>query len=372
MKKLKILELTNYSSGICGVWQRVKQESVELSKKGYDVKIFTSNATKGSKEIASSTDKLQDIEIIRFPFKKLGGESFMNWDFEKQALEFEPDIIIAHSYRHPHTLKALKIKEQLSKSNKKCKVFLVTHAPFIEGNITRNLSSKLFVTIYDKFIGPKSLIKFDKIITITKWELPYLQRLGIKKQRIRYIPNGIPDEFFISKPQTGKGVLFLGRIAPIKDLETLIRAMKGLDFNLEIVGPTEENYEIKLKKLIKQLKLFNINFYPPVYDLVEKIKKIDSCEIFVLPSKREAMPQSLIEVMARGKIVISSDNPGSKEIITNNKNGFLFKVGDSEELTRLIAREISNPKNKLIKQNAIKTANKFKWSKLIQDLESIF
>ena len=43
LKKLKILELTNFSAGICGVWQRVKQESLELSKRGHTVIIFSSN-----------------------------------------------------------------------------------------------------------------------------------------------------------------------------------------------------------------------------------------------------------------------------------------------------------------------------------------
>ena len=152
MSKLKILELTNYSSGICGVWQRVKQESLELARKGHTVKIFSSNATKGSEEIAKLSDKIGKIQIQRFHFKKLGGESFMHWDFEKKAIEYSPDIIIAHSYRHSHTLKALKVKKILDRKGKKCKVFLVTHAPFIEKNITRSLTQNLVVKFYDFFL----------------------------------------------------------------------------------------------------------------------------------------------------------------------------------------------------------------------------
>ncbi|MEK6848555.1 MAG: hypothetical protein AABX65_02900 [Nanoarchaeota archaeon] len=64
---MKILELTNYSAGICGVFQRVKQEAELLSKK-HEVMIFSSNATKGSKEIAKPEDLLNGIKIKRFPF----------------------------------------------------------------------------------------------------------------------------------------------------------------------------------------------------------------------------------------------------------------------------------------------------------------
>ena len=118
---MKILEVCPYSAGICGVWTRVLEESKRLSKRGFEIKIFSSNAVKGSNEIAPSHEKLGPkgvssgvkIEILRFPFKKLGGESFMSWDFEKEALNYSPDIIIAHNYRHLHITKCLKIAEKL-------------------------------------------------------------------------------------------------------------------------------------------------------------------------------------------------------------------------------------------------------------------
>jgi glycosyltransferase involved in cell wall biosynthesis len=372
---MKILELTNYSSGICGVWQRVKQESFELSKKGFKIKIFTSNLTKGSDEIASSSDKLGKIEIKRFPAKQLGGESFMHWDFQKEAIEFQPDIIIAHSYRHPHTTKALKIKKILEKKGKNIKVFLVTHAPFIEDNSTRSFFEKIIVSFYDIFIGKKTLKKFDKIITITKWEEPYLENLGINKNKIIYIPNGIPEEFFKLKSlaKNKKDILFLGRISPIKDLETLIYSLANSNLNLDIVGPAEECYKDSLFKIIKHLKLSNIQFKPSITDLKKKISLIDNYNLFVLPSKREAMPQSLIEAMARKKIVIASNNPGTREII-NGKNGFLFEVGNITQLKEVIskANNLSKQKKDYFQNNARKTAEKFRWNDLINKLISLF
>ena len=83
---MKILELTNYSAGVCGVWQRVKQESIELSKLGHNVEIFSSNLTKGSDEIASQNDSIRNIKIIRLPTRKIGGEAFLNWKFKKKAI----------------------------------------------------------------------------------------------------------------------------------------------------------------------------------------------------------------------------------------------------------------------------------------------
>jgi glycosyltransferase involved in cell wall biosynthesis len=371
---MKILELTNFSEGICGVWQRVKQESELLSKKGYEVRIFSSNFTKGSKEIAPEIDKIAKVKIKRFPSKKLGGESFMKWNFEKEAMDFKPEIIIAHSYRHPHTLKALKIRDRLKKQGVKCKVFLVTHAPFIENNLTRSFIQGLIIKGYDKFIGKNTLNKFDKVITITKWENDYLFKLGLKKEKIVYIPNGIPDFFFEYKNKKGKNAFFLGRISPIKDLEILIKAIKEINFNLDLIGPVEKNYKKNLLKIMRHYSIKNVFFKPPVYDIKEKIQLLDKYEIFILPSKSEAMPQSLIEAMARGKLVISSNNPGSKSLIKNNETGFLFMIGDILGLQLIIKKvsALSSIEKSKISRKAIKFTKQFKWGLLIGKLERLF
>ena len=366
---MKILELTNFSSGICGVWTRVKQESLELSKKGHDVRIFSSNATKGSSEIAACDDSLGKIKIKRFSFKKLGGESFMSWKFEEEAIKFNPDIMIVHGYRHLHTTRALKLAKKLN-----CKIFLVTHAPFIESNSTRSFLSKLTVNFYDKFIGPKKINQFDKVIAITNWEIPYLMKLGCNKEKITYIPNGIPEEFFKEKILLfkSKKIIFLGRISPIKGLETLIKAASLIpQMQIEIIGPSEGNYGADLKSISPK----NVKFIRPIYDLKLKIKKLQEADIFVLPSNREAMPQSLIEALSLGKIVISSSTQGGKEIITNKKTGFLFEIGNEHDLAEKINFCLSKENSEIIKQiqiNSRKKSEEFRWSKLIEKLESLF
>ena len=370
---MKILELTNYSAGICGVWQRVKQESLLLSKK-HQVVVFSSNRTKGSEEIAPEEDRLGKVKILRFKATKLGGESYMQWDFEKKALKYAPDIIIAHSYRHQHTTKAIKVAEKLREGGEKCKVFLVTHAPFIEEG-TRSIIANLIVNFYDLTIGKKNINKFDKILHITRWEIPSLEQLGVKKEKLFYSPNGIPEEFFLTKNSSKEEnkILFLGRVSPIKNLETLIRALSKINdkkIKLEIVGPAEPAYKHKLLELIKKLSLENrVIFLPAIYDTKEKIKKIDTCKIFVLPSKRESMPQALIEAMAREKIVIASNNQGTAELIQDKKNGLLF---NSERELIDILNNLKKTNTGEIKKRARKTVVKFKWGKIIKDLEGLF
>ena len=366
---MKILELSNFSAGVCGVFARVLEESKRLSKK-HEVRIFSSNLVKGKNQIAASKDKIDNVKIKRFPARKLGGESFMKWDFEDEAKKYKPDLIIAHSYRHFHTTKALKVAEEIG-----CKVFLVTHGPFVDESVDRGLKSSLAVNIYDKFFGPKTINKFDKIIAITYWEIPYLLKLGVREDKIEYIPNGIPKEFFsISKGKEENKILFLGRISPVKNLEVLIKAfnkIKNKKTILEIVGPAEDSYLADLNKLIIRLRLEErVRFSPAIFDMKKKIKKIDSSKVFILPSKTETMPQSLIEAMSREKIVIASNNRGSKELVKDSRNGYLFKIGNYESLARKI--DFAMEKNsKSIRRDARKSVEKFNWEKVIKKLDSL-
>ncbi|MEK6928361.1 MAG: glycosyltransferase family 4 protein [Nanoarchaeota archaeon] len=371
---MRILELTTYSAGTCGVFARVREESIRLAKKGHKVAIFSTNHTKGSSEIASSRDSLGSVSITRFPAHKLGGESFSSWKFDKEALAFNPDIIITHAYRHTHTTRALKIGNHL-----KIPVFLVTHAPF-ERSETRSLLSKIAVSFYDSFIARKKLNKFTKIIAITNWEIPYLLRLKIPKEKIAYIPNGIPEEFFkIKKAKTKEEnkILFLGRISPIKNLETAIKALPLINdksIKLEIVGPTESNYLQKLKALIFSLNLANrVIFSHPILDIKEKIKKIDEARIFILPSISEGMPQSLVEALARGKLVLASKNPGNSDLIQDSKNGFLFPVANAKALASLLDKtlSLSSSKAQKIKNTARLSVKQFVWPKIINKINKI-
>ncbi|PIN90879.1 hypothetical protein COU60_00865 [Candidatus Pacearchaeota archaeon CG10_big_fil_rev_8_21_14_0_10_34_76] len=371
-KNLKILELTNFTAGGCGVGKRVLRESEILSKRGHNVQVFSSNFIKGKNETCPLEDKISGVKIKRFPAKNLGGESFMSWQFEKEAIKFSPDVIIAHAYRHLHTTRALKIAKRL---NAKC--FLVTHAPFDRAS-SRNVGENFIVKIYDRLIGKPSLKKFDKVIIISNWEMPYLKKLGVDKENIFYIPNGIEDSFFSKQSKKfNNHIIYTGRVSPIKNLEIALRSLSELDtpFKFTIFGPADSLYLAKLKKIIELSGIANnVILKNRTYSHSEQIKELDNSTFFILPSLSEGMPQSLIEAMARGKIVIASNNKGNSDIISDGKNGFLFKNRDKEDLIIKLTNIISLPKSKLqkIQKEAIKTAEKYKWGELIDKLESLF
>ncbi len=367
---MKIVEICPFSAGIDGVFTRVLAEAKEFVKLGYEVTIFSSDIEKGSKNCAICEEEIEGISIRRFKanvdfMDKLISKNVTYFNFDKEFKKYSPDIVITHLL-HPHSFKALKLARR---ANIPC--YLVTHAPF---NVNRRFPLNLATSIFNHLNVKPKLNRFTKIIAITKWELSYLEKLDVKKNKIIYIPNGLPEEFFKQKranPAKGKDVLFLGRIAPVKNIETLLMSAKSLPkVNFSIVGSSEKNYVERLKRIIANNKITNVSVSPPVYDLRKKIKLIDEHKIFVLPSLREAMPQVILEAMARGKVVISSKTDGGKEIITDRKNGLLFNIGDYRQLVDLIKHNLAG--DKTIQRNAEKEAKNYRWDKLIKSYISLF
>lgn len=368
---MRILELTNYSAGGCGVWHRVKQEARALAERGHEVLVCSSNRIKGMPGVADSVDHLGKVDIRRFPAWKLGGESYMLWNPEKAVSLFKPDVIIAHGYRHPHTHRALRLGKQNS-----ARVYLVTHAPFGRDG-TRGVFARFYVNqIYDRFIGPHKLKQFTKILTITKWEEPSLTQLGVHKEQITYVPNGIHPECLVgTKPGTGKeAVLYMGRIAPIKQLETVIQALALLEERLPVtfVGPAEQTYLAYLRTLVREKGLERwITFIDTRYTLREEIAWLDKNQYFVLPSKSEGMPQVLIEALARGRMVLASDNQGNAELIKHGKNGLLYTNGDPLALAGLLTslQTMSSYKKEHLGKEGVHTAKQFLWPVVLDRLE---
>ncbi|MBS3074214.1 glycosyltransferase family 4 protein [Candidatus Pacearchaeota archaeon] len=362
---MKILEICEFSAGICGVWTRVFHESKLLQKLGHEVYVFSSDIEKGTGKKVSLKELREKIEICRFPSRKTYFSGNVHaFNFEKELKKLKPHIVITHLI-HPHSFRALKLCREMQ-----IPCIIVTHAPF---DVKRNFPLNIITWAYYNFHVKKKIRGFDKVIAITKWESPHLLKMGASPNKIIYLPNGIPSEFFRQKikPFRRKKLMFLGRVAPVKKLETLIASFNKIEDKhlvLEIVGPVEKGYEE-----IKNYSSQRIIFSPTIRSLNAKIKKLQEADIFILPSMREGLPQSLIEAMALGKIVVSSDTAGAKEVIIDGKNGFLFNIGDKDDLAEKIKHVLKMHNSDIAKMQkaARNSVRGFDWKIVINKLNKL-
>lgn len=78
----------------------------------------------------------------------------------------------------------------------------------------------------------------------------------------------------------------------------------------------------------------------PVEDVREEMAQ---CRVYVLPSYREGTPRTVLEAMAMGRPIITSDAPGCRETVRHGWNGYLVPVRDSSALASAMASFLSAP-----------------------------
>jgi len=71
---------------------------------------------------------------------------------------------------------------------------------------------------------------------------------------------------------------------------------------------------------------------------------IANASVYVLPSYREGTPRTVLEAMAMGRPIITTDAPGCRETVVNGDNGFLVPVKSVESLIEAMRRFIDDPK----------------------------
>ncbi len=74
---------------------------------------------------------------------------------------------------------------------------------------------------------------------------------------------------------------------------------------------------------------------------------IAACHIFVLPSYREGTPRTVLEAMAMGRPIITTDVPGCRETVVQNENGLLVPVRNAPEIARAILDLARQPERRL-------------------------
>lgn len=70
---------------------------------------------------------------------------------------------------------------------------------------------------------------------------------------------------------------------------------------------------------------------------------IESCSVYVLPSYREGTPRTVLEAMAMGRAVITTDAPGCRETVLDGENGYLVPVKSVDALVNAMSRMIEEP-----------------------------
>ena len=193
-----------------------------------------------------------------------------------------------------------------------------------------------------------------------------------KKEIIRKSKAEVKNNFFIKSCVLN--ILNVGRLTKQKDQLTLLRCAKilmnkNIDFKILIIGSgiekktlTEFIFNNKLKKNVKIVP-FNENPFP----------HFRRCNLFILSSIYEGLPNVLLEAATLKKFIISSNCPtGPKEILDNGKGGLLFRKGNYQDLCKkIIIFKENKLRNKEKINHCYKRLNRFEYQKNLKKYEEV-
>ena len=113
------------------------------------------------------------------------------------------------------------------------------------------------------------------------------------------------------------------------------------DVSFRLVGWIDDNPDaISQAELDAWIAAGTIEFLGKLSDVRPAIR--DSC-VYVLPSYREGTPRTVLEAMAMGRAVITTDAPGCRETVVDGDNGYLVPVQDVSALAAAMIKLVENP-----------------------------
>ena len=185
------------------------------------------------------------------------------------------------------------------------------------------------------------------VIVVSSREREHAISIGIPESVLHLVHNGVErarrPARSCTRAELGVGraervIGFVGRLSAQKAVENLLEAFAVLlakrnGVRLAIVGEGPE--EAALKRLADELGIS-----PRVSWLgaVDGIAALPLLDVFALPSRYEGFPYVLLEALARGLPIVTTDVGGAREVVEEGVNGFIVAREAPEALARALIR----------------------------------
>lgn len=241
----------------------------------------------------------------------------------------------------------------------------------------------------------------DRIVVATPAEqsqLEFLYKANSKKLRI--IPPGVDLSHFypiprdearevIGVPLKNRMILFVGRIEPLKGLETLIRALAYMQktsqlvccpHSLVIVGgdpeetPLNVNAEMaRVQALVRELDIRDLVLFLGKKDQQTLPYYYSAADVVVVPSHYESFGMVALEAMACGTPVVASQVGGLGFLIRDGVTGYVIPDGEPELLGNRLMELILDPQlREKMGRQASQLAQEYSWERIAAEIANLY
>lgn len=257
----------------------------------------------------------------------------------RESLErIRPDLVHASLTLSPLDFRLPDLCQQLGLP------LVATFHPAFDASL-RNLSAGTQQLTYQLYAP--SLARFDRVIVFSELQAELLERLGVRRERLAVIPNGVDNDLWSPAPRTpgpvlsdlrrryaGRRVfLYMGRITTEKNLEALLKAwrlVRPAGCVLLIVG------DGPLRASLQNPGEPDVEWWGFEASLERRIALLQLAEVFLLPSLVEGLSLALLEAMAAGTACVATDAGADGEVLEGGAGIVISTQGVTTQLRTLL------------------------------------
>jgi D-inositol-3-phosphate glycosyltransferase len=241
----------------------------------------------------------------------------------------------------------------------------------------------------------------DRLVAATPLERAQMVWLyGADAAKIHVVPCGVDTNFFqpvpaeeakhmLGLPPSRRVVLFVGRIEPLKGIETLLRAMALVapeipcwqdDLSVIIIGGApgagidQVNAELaRLQELRAELGIEDLVTFQGAKDQDTLVYYYSAAEMVVVPSHYESFGMVALEAMACGTPVVASKVGGLAFSVQDGETGFLVPNDDPQALASKIRLLLADPSlRQRLGQQAASWASRYSWGSIADQVLDVY
>ena len=257
----------------------------------------------------------------------------------RESLErLRPDLVHASLTLSPLDFRLPDLCQQLGLP------LVATFHPAFDAGL-RNLTAGTQQLTYQLYAP--SLARFDRVIVFSALQADLLERLGVRRDRLAIIPNGVDTDLWTPAPHfdspnlaelrhlfEGRRVfLYMGRLSTEKNVEALLRAWRLVRPEgcvLLIVG------DGPLRGLLQSQAENDVIWWGYEASLPRRVALLQLAEVFLLPSLVEGLSLALLEAMATGTACVATDAGADGEVLQGGAGIVISTQGVTTHLRTLL------------------------------------
>ena len=370
---MKILQITSSFYPIIGGQEKVVLETAKgFVRNGHDVTILTTDLFCEDKDLPSE-EIMEGVKVVRLKNKY----SLKGYGYSSGAIKWLKENGKNYDIAHSHGYNRFLSEYALFYFRKKIPTVFSAHG-FIHTK-----KNYFFKILHDLTIG-KFVRYADKCTALTELDYNGYSSLGVSKERIIDLPNGVdvkkydhPNKKHIASLKkkfglNGRTLLYTGRIHKSKGLNYVLEAIKDLDCKFLIVGQ-DAGYKEELVKLSKELGVEDKVVFAGCLPDDEFIASYYASDIFVLFSEWEGFGIVAIEAMASGKPLVVSDRGSLPFVVEDGKTGYVVPFENVDALKDKLILLLDDPKKRKSMGGAGKNNSKqYSWDSIITVLSKVY